>query len=191
MEYNLTSYVKHYTNALDTKLCKQTLKDLRKAPFKQHKFHISSKNVFKALSGKQELDRVFDFQGSTYNQLMDILWKSIQRYVSELNFSWYPGWNGYSHINFNRYSSKNKAKMREHCDHIHSLFEGEKRGIPVLSIVGLLNDNFKGGEFIMFQDKEYKLKEGSLLIFPSIFLYPHRVEPVTKGTRYSLVSWVY
>ena len=26
-------------------------------------------------------------------------------------------------------------------------------------------------------------------MFPSSFMYPHEVMPVTKGTRYSLVVW--
>jgi predicted 2-oxoglutarate/Fe(II)-dependent dioxygenase YbiX len=51
--------------------------------------------------------------------------------------------------------------------------------------------DYEGGEFIMFQDHEIKLKKGDLLIFPSVFLYPHKVEPVKKGIRYSFISWVW
>ena len=40
--------------------------------------------------------------------------------------------------------------MAEHCDHISSLFDGQIKGIPMLSVVGQLNDNFEGGEFVMF-----------------------------------------
>ena len=54
-----------------------------------------------------------------------------------------------------------------------------------------LNDNYEGGEFIMFDNHEIKFKQGDLIIFPSNFLYPHKVEPVIKGTRYSFVSWVW
>jgi len=43
----------------------------------------------------------------------------------------------------------------------------------------------------MFKDKEIKFKKGELVIFPSNFLYPHEVKLVTKGTRYTYVSWVY
>jgi predicted 2-oxoglutarate/Fe(II)-dependent dioxygenase YbiX len=43
----------------------------------------------------------------------------------------------------------------------------------------------------MFGDEEIKFKTGDLLIFPSNFLYPHRVEPVTKGVRYSFISWTW
>ena len=81
--------------------------------------------------------------------------------------------------------------MSKHCDHIVSLFEGKKRGIPILSILCVLNDDYKGGEFIMFDNYEIKFKAGDLIIFPSVFLYPHLVKPIKKGTRYSFVSWCY
>ena len=36
-----------------------------------------------------------------------------------------------------------------------------------------------------------KLNQGDVLIFPSNFLYPHKVNSIKKGTRYSFVSWVW
>jgi predicted 2-oxoglutarate/Fe(II)-dependent dioxygenase YbiX len=81
--------------------------------------------------------------------------------------------------------------MQNHCDHIYSLFDGKRKGIPVLSIIGILNDDYDGGELIMLEDKKIDTKKGDLLIFPSNFLYPHQITPVTKGVRYSYVSWVW
>jgi len=54
----------------------------------------------------------------------------------------------------------------------------------------MLNDNYEGGEFAFF-DRElvYKLKKGSCIMFPSNFMYPHEIMPVTSGTRYSIVTW--
>lgn len=54
----------------------------------------------------------------------------------------------------------------------------------------ILNDDYEGGEFAFF-DRElvYKLKKGSAITFPSNFLYPHEIMPVTKGTRYSIITW--
>jgi predicted 2-oxoglutarate/Fe(II)-dependent dioxygenase YbiX len=71
------------------------------------------------------------------------------------------------------------------------LFDGEQKGIPILSIVGLLNNDFSGGNFIFFDDYEIKLTVGDIMIFPSLFLYPHRVEEITNGTRHAFVSWAY
>jgi len=80
--------------------------------------------------------------------------------------------------------------MRVHYDHIQSIFDGNAKGIPIISIVGLLNDNYEGGEF-MCRGKEVKLARGDILLFPSNFIYPHGVSDLTKGTRYSFVSWAF
>lgn len=53
-----------------------------------------------------------------------------------------------------------------------------------------LNDDFEGGEFSFFnRELKYKLTKGSAILFPSNFMYPHEVLPVTQGTRYSIVTW--
>ncbi len=64
----------------------------------------------------------------------------------------------------------------------------KKKGIPVLSILILLNDDFEGGQF-KINNEDQNIKKGQLIIFPSCFLFPHKVELITKGTRYSLVAW--
>ncbi len=53
-----------------------------------------------------------------------------------------------------------------------------------------LNDDYEGGEFAFFdQEIKYKIKKGSVIMFPSGFMYPHEILPVTKGTRYSIITW--
>lgn len=53
-----------------------------------------------------------------------------------------------------------------------------------------LNDDYEGGEWGFF-DREMVIKapKGSAVLFPSNFMYPHEIIPVTKGTRYSIVTW--
>ena len=109
--------------------------------------------------------------------------------IETVNMLFIDGLNGYSIIKFIRYNEGHQ--MAEHCDHISSLFDGKIKGIPMLSLVGQLNEDFEGGEFVMWGDKVIEFEAGDLIIFPSNFVYPHRVEPVTKGARYSYVSWAY
>jgi hypothetical protein len=53
-----------------------------------------------------------------------------------------------------------------------------------------LNDDYEGGEFAFFdRELKYKLKKGSCIMFPSNFMYPHEIMPVTSGTRYSIITW--
>jgi len=54
----------------------------------------------------------------------------------------------------------------------------------------MLNDDYEGGEFAFFgRELVYNLKKGSCIMFPSNFMYPHEIMPVTSGTRYSIVTW--
>ena len=54
----------------------------------------------------------------------------------------------------------------------------------------ILNNDYGGGEFAFF-DREIAIKPsvGSALLFPSNFMYPHEILPVTSGTRYSIITW--
>ncbi len=60
----------------------------------------------------------------------------------------------------------------------------------VLSVLLYLNDDYEGGE-ITFRNSNitFKPKPGSVLFFPSNFLYVHEVAPITKGPRYALPNW--
>ena len=60
------------------------------------------------------------------------------------------------------------------------MFDGERKGIPILSVLGVLNDDYEGGEFVLI-DEKMNLSKGDIIVFPSNFMYPHKVEPVTKA----------
>ena len=94
-----------------------------------------------------------------------------------------------SEIRFNRYHLDQKMDM--HFDHIKSLFDGSNPGIPALSFVGALNDNYEGGELVFWKDYSIKLKKGEVLCFPSNFLYQHRVNPILNGVRDTFVCWAW
>ena len=93
----------------------------------------------------------------------------------------------FSPVRFNRYQKG--QTMRIHCDHIKTLFEGEVKGIPVLSIIINFNDDYIGGDLIFWDDYKVDLGEGDVVVFPSLFLFPHRIEEVTENIRYSGVAW--
>ena len=54
----------------------------------------------------------------------------------------------------------------------------------------LLNEDYEGGEFAFF-DREIMIKgaKGSIVMFPSNFMFPHEIMPVISGTRYSIITW--
>lgn len=60
-----------------------------------------------------------------------------------------------------------------------------------ISCIIALNDDYSGGEISFFsRELSYKLKKGSVIMFPSNFMYPHEIQKVTSGTRYSIITWL-
>jgi predicted 2-oxoglutarate/Fe(II)-dependent dioxygenase YbiX len=186
---NIKDYIKIY-QSLDNTFCKKIKKELDSVVWEQHKFYNVANNNKITRSGNNELDISNEFIPSQ-TELMQKVWEAIHQYILiDCKNSYYQSWQGFTPIRFNRY--KINRVMAMHCDHIHSIFDGTKKGIPTLTVIGALNDNYEGGEFLMFEEEEeYKLKPGEIIIFPSLFLYPHKVAPVTKGVRDTFVSWVF
>ena len=80
--------------------------------------------------------------------------------------------------------------MRNHTDNIYKS-HGQQYGYPHLTSLVFLNDNYEGGEFLMCNStQKFKLKQGSVIVFPSNFMFDHEVAKVTKGNRYTCMTWV-
>tara|TARA_B100000287_G_scaffold73071_1_gene64772 strand:+ start:138 stop:719 length:582 start_codon:yes stop_codon:yes gene_type:complete len=90
-------------------------------------------------------------------------------------------------IRFNRYSPG--QIMRQHHDHIHSIFDGKNKGVPVLTFILNFNDNYEGADLYFWKDTVVKLGKGDIIMFPSNWLFPHGVTEATKGKRYSGSVW--
>ena len=70
-------------------------------------------------------------------------------------------------------------------------FLNPKEECRKLTVLAFLNDDFEGGKFFMIDgDEKYypPQTKGTVLVFPSFIL--HGVEDITKGTRYSVVTWM-
>jgi predicted 2-oxoglutarate/Fe(II)-dependent dioxygenase YbiX len=69
---------------------------------------------------------------------------------------------------------------------------GTKTNERHISISICLNNEFEGGEFVFDIEPQLQLPQnvGDAVIFPSNFMFPHQVNPITSGTRYALIAWV-
>ena len=114
---------------------------------------------------KFEIERIYTFYKAKFPKMMS----------SKIN-----------QIDLLKYSPGGKYEI--HTDHFTTFNRA-------LSIIINLNDDYEGGDLIFTDQKEKEIKrlklgKGSIVFFPSNFMYPHGIQPITKGTRYSIVSWL-
>lgn len=184
----LSDYLYIFKNVVSTKLCDEIVRFHKEcSDWKEHSYdHYdvtgikNKKELLNVLMGI-ELTKEYSFI------ISKCLASYCDRYTIATNLP-PPIPKDFSHPRLNRYVEG--SGMSIHFDNITSLFQ-TKTGSPILTILGGLNsmNEYTGGELYMFNDLQIPLDKGDILIFPSAFMYPHRVEKVKSGERWSVVSW--
>ena len=119
-----------------------------------------------------------------FNLLLNFFNKNLRQYQIDTNIIDYAYKNIFD-IGILKY--ENSGFYTWHTDHFAE--------IPrTMSCILLLNNDYEGGN-LCFRNPdgsgewEVEVKPNRMIIWPSNFLYPHTVKPVTKGKRYSVVAW--
>ncbi len=197
-----------FDNVIDEKTCNR-IKQLAKGDWdeasirlRDEAFEQERKRTLNRVSSKDSKQRITDVCWTTEQWLYDLIWP----YMLEANKQ--SGWNldisAAENMQLGRYrkggfyswhkdgSSDSLAAYFELWDEPKNEFLNGK--VRKISMSLILNDDFEGGEFefCCYDRGECKitpieLKRGDMMFFPSGM--EHRVTPVTKGVRYSLVSW--
>jgi len=176
-------------NTIPKNICEELIDECNKRDWQKHTWNSYAQGITFSAPTK-ELDSMPCTQ-EQQDKITPYLLKALEDYQIKVGI---PGEKTQSFltklspIKFNKYEVG--TMMREHYDHIHSLFDGKMKGVPIVSIVANLNTDYEGAEFYC-RGKEIKLKTGDILLFPSNFMYPHEVKETIKGTRYSFVSWAF
>jgi PKHD-type hydroxylase len=200
---NLINYYYYFTKALTPKFCNDVIQY-----GKQQQEQLAKTGGFEKQNlSKEEIKNLKKKRNSNIAWLNDQwIYKEIQPYIHEANklAGWNFDWDFSESCQFTKY--KINQYYGWHCDSWEAPYDNpneiQKHGkIRKLSVTCSLSDpsEYKGGELEFNFNNPEKLKkqnirqckeilpQGSICVFPS-FVW-HRVKPVKKGTRYSLVLW--
>jgi PKHD-type hydroxylase len=209
---NLSNYYWYFKSALTPKFCDEVIEyGLGHEENLAVTGLISSNRDLKKQPLKEE--ELLDLKKKRNSNIVwlkdDWIYKEITPYIHEANKK--AGWN--FDWNFSEQFQFTKYKLNQYYDWHSDSFpkpydnpnDPNTHGkIRKLSVTCQLTDGseYEGGE-LQFDCRDYDphmrdedrhvltvkeiLPKGSIVVFPS-FVW-HRVQPVTKGTRYSLVIW--
>jgi predicted 2-oxoglutarate/Fe(II)-dependent dioxygenase YbiX len=131
-----------------------------------------------AMSRQEVIDRNREVRAQLDASLFNAVGAAIQKYADLYPLSGITKDSGYELLRY-----ETGQFFTQHTD------SSEKYN-RCISCSLVLNDEYEGGDFAFFDRKMIsKTPKGSALLFPSNFMYPHEILPVTSGTRYSVVTW--
>ena len=200
---NLQNHYWYFTGALTPKFCNEVLQYGKK-----HQEQIARTGGFdKEKLSKEEIKNIQKKRNSNIAWLNDRwIYREIQPYIRMANekAGWNFDWNFSEPCQFTKYGVDQYYGW--HCDSWEIPYNkpndlNNHGKIRKLSVTCSLSDpsEYEGGELeFNFNNPEKNKKQnikkcteilprGSIVVFPS-FVW-HRVCPVFKGTRYSLVIW--
>lgn len=127
------------------------------------------------------LDPLYDHISFVYDRIFNGIDKAYTHYSTEL----------YPYASQNIKSTEGILSVLKYGKSGY-LPEHQDQGVSsrVLSTVAYLNDNYEGGE-IQFPniDVTVKPEAGSIIFFPSNFVFTHTVKEIISGYRYSVPQW--
>ena len=190
--------------AIDKKTCNKIKREASK------KWESSSVNISKGITDEERKTgcksdyksnpkvRISDVFWSNEQWLYDIIWPFMEQANREAGWEYHIKAaescqiTRYKKDGFYDFHSDGKGDhLSTYNDPTNAFMHGHVRK---LSMSVMLNDNFDGGafEFASYNKEKctvtpIEATAGSVIVFPSFM--EHRVAPVTKGTRYSLVTW--
>ena len=147
---------------------------------------------------KKEMGKVNGRDTSDENiRVTDVVWVDPMLPIGCVAFTYInsantqAGWN-YDMTHLEQIQISRYKKLGHYIWHQDLGIPNENNMQRKLSISIQLNDplQYKGGklEFKNLLEKEQpNMKQGSIIVFPSFI--EHRITPVTKGVRYSAVTW--
>lgn len=185
-KFDLREYMMLYP-FLTEKECNKTIKKIKKLDWTKHSYRDGNTEK----TNQYDNDLYITYSGDQKSEFFSLQNQKIKLFLETYCLTIFGSIFIHNNtlIRYNRY--RKGEEMRKHYDHISTIFDGNIKGIPILTVLGALNDDYEGGDLIFFNDTKINIPVGHIIIFPSIFLYPHAVTPVTKGKRYSFVSWAW
>ena len=182
-----------FREALDSETCDKIISEANGnfvAPYVNRRSQITEKEI---LEGKVQYDygedgllRKGDICWLDEKWIHDLVWK----YMFEANER--AGWKfditGMAVPQLSKYKKGDFFSLHKDGTGDSLSLEEFEGLVKKISMTALLNDEYEGGQFMFSDDYVPDIGgKGSMVFFPSCKM--HRVAPVKKGIRYSLVVW--
>lgn len=116
-----------------------------------------------------------------------LLMRALDHYRTSfpLQTGYLPNELGLEEFRVKRYTGGTEEQFNDHVD------VGDRSSAKrYLAFLFYLNDDFEGGQTIFYPGNVVEPVKGSVVVFPPMWMFPHRGMPVITGTKYIMSSYL-
>lgn len=172
-------FIKIYDNVLDLNICKSLINLFDISGFKEIVSNKGTPNFTQLNINQKNPEHVKHLSHSTLN-VLSLYKKDLSEYTR-----WYPPRIFLEEFRIKKYHCNSHDRFDLHVD-----VEDYKSAKRYLAFLYYLNDDFTGGETeFPHHNKKIVPKQGSVIVFPPNWQYPHAGLRVNKGVKYIMSTY--
>jgi|TARA_Y100000033_G_scaffold46507_1_gene51043 hypothetical protein len=177
----LNDLIRVYDNVLDADVCDSLIHIFDSNEDKHEKVDEQKKPCFTQFNVTQFSDDHKDI----HNLLIKETFKYRDDYYKFVDKRVFPEKHAFEQFRIKRYEPNGEDMFDTHVD--VGTYASARR---FLSFMWYLNDVPSGGNTV-FDGLTIKPERGKLVVFPPLWMFPHRGEPVTESSKYILSTYLH
>jgi len=184
MAIDLNDLIHVYENALDPEICDffisvfDEVSHLHETIQNEGKPNFTQFNVTENKNATEELDKIHNHMIKKVYEYRDLYYEFVDSRV-------FPSEHAFEQFRIKKYNTGGEDRFDTHVD-VKSYSSARR----FLSFMWYLNDVEVGGETV-FKDLTIQPKKGTLLVFPPLWLFPHKGNAPISGPKYIMSTYLH
>lgn len=170
-----------YENVLDSKLCNDIIQVFESNPDKHERIDNDFKPAFTQLDLTDNSSAYTDI----HNKLIKLTFEYRDKYYKHVCDKVFPDKHAFEHFRIKKYNPGGNDRFDTHVD-----VQDYSSARRFLSFMWYLNEIKDSGETV-FSDLTITPKQGKLVVFPPLWMFPHRGNPPQKEPKYIISTYLH
>ena len=184
MAIELNDFIKVYDNALEPNICNFLINLFEKNNDKQERIENDRKPNFTQFNLTENF-KISEEVNNVHSFLIAKVYDYKNQYYKLFNDVCFPKDHNFEQFRIKKYDPDLQDQFDTHVDVID--YSSSRR---FLSFMWYLNDVDNGGETV-FEELSIKPKLGTMIVFPPLWMFPHRGNPPISNLKYIMSTYLH
>jgi hypothetical protein len=180
----LNDFIHIYENALESNICDFLISLFDQEPDKHERHDNDGKPNFTQFNFTENRDLTSEVE-QVHNHVIKNVFTYRDKYYEFVDTRVFPKDHAFEQFRIKKYNPGGEDRFDTHVDVLDYL--SARR---FLSFMWYLNDVETGGETV-FKDLIIKPKKGTLLVFPPLWMFPHKGNPPITDSKYIMSTYLH
>ena len=185
MAIELTSLIRVYDNALSAEVCQYLISLYESSHDHHEKIDDAKRPAFTQFNFTDQREQSQDAAKAHEHVLSRVL-EYRNQYYSFVDRRCFPEEHGFEKVRIKKYRNNGEDLFDTHVD-----VKNHESARRFLAYIFYLNDVDQGGETIFYPAMSVKPKTGRLVVFPPLWMFPHKGCPPISNEKYIMSTYLH